>query len=175
VVDSISRRRFLQFLAASPLLAADARSALAQEAVIRQALNIESWLNDGLALPFFLLALAAAAEADAATGPGVVEVFVRSLVLAGAIGGVRGSVRRRSRGRMWSAVEPGRHPRAGGGRLTATTRWAAAFIAAWVASVAFMRRRSACRLCRCWPRTWALYRRLVPRFGAILLGRSWDA
>jgi NhaP-type Na+/H+ or K+/H+ antiporter len=32
--------------------------------LVRQALNIESGLNDGLALPFFVLALAAAAEAE---------------------------------------------------------------------------------------------------------------
>jgi len=115
-------------------------------AVIRQALNIESGLNDGLALPFFLLALAAAAEADAATGPGVVEVFVRSLVLAGVIGGLVGgigaSALTRARdagwvGRQWSQIAT---------LALVVVAFAATdavggsgFIAAWVAGVAFGR------------------------------------
>ncbi len=53
--------------------------------LIRQTLNIESGLNDGLALPF-LLALTAAAEAEQVARHGVLDVFFRSLVLAAVIG-----------------------------------------------------------------------------------------
>lgn len=115
-------------------------------AVIRDALNIESGLNDGLALPFFLLVLAAAVEADAGGGQGVFEVFARSLLLAGAIGGAVGSVgavalvRARAAswvGRRWSQIAVlglivlaySLASRAGG----------SGFIAAWVAGVAFGR------------------------------------
>ena len=42
---------------------------------IRQALNIESGLNDGLSLPFFVLALAAAVETAETGAPNLVEVF----------------------------------------------------------------------------------------------------
>ena len=58
---------------------------------IRQALNIESGLNDGLALPFFVLALARRViESSESGAPGLVEVFARSLVLAAIVGGVLG-------------------------------------------------------------------------------------
>ncbi len=82
-------------------------------AAIRQALNIESGLNDGLALPFFVLALAAAVETTDAGAPDIVEVFLRSLVLAGIVGGAIGwfgaralrSCRERGWvGREWSQI-----------------------------------------------------------------------
>ena len=76
---------------------------------IRQALNIESGLNDGLALPFFVLALAAAVETAESGAPGLVEVFARSLVLAAIVGGVVGWVGARavawSRARGWVGRE----------------------------------------------------------------------
>lgn len=53
-------------------------------ALVRGGLAVESGLNDGLALPFFVLALAAAGEGHG--HPGVVETFVRALLLSGAIG-----------------------------------------------------------------------------------------
>lgn len=52
--------------------------------LIRGGLTVESGLNDGLALPFFVLALAAAGEGQGY--PGVAETFLRALLLSGAIG-----------------------------------------------------------------------------------------
>jgi NhaP-type Na+/H+ or K+/H+ antiporter len=114
--------------------------------LIRQSLNIESGLNDGLALPFFVLALAAAAEAEHVGTEGVAEVFLRSLVLAALIGAVVGwagalmlSLARERGwvGREWSQI----------GTLglvilafTATDHvGGSGFIATWVAGVAFGR------------------------------------
>ncbi len=112
---------------------------------IRQALNIESGLNDGLALPFFLLALAAAEEFETGT-PAPFEVFFRSLFLASLVGGAVGwlgawlLVRSRDRGwigREWSQIATvslvllafALADQAGG----------SGFIATWVAGVAFGR------------------------------------
>ena len=84
---------------------------------IRQALNIESGLNDGLALPFFVLALAAAVETTESGAPGLVEVFARSLVLAAIVGGVIGWVGARavawSRARGWIDASGPRSQRLG--------------------------------------------------------------
>ena len=79
---------------------------------IRQALNIESGLNDGLALPFFVLALAAAVETTESGAPGLVEVFARSLVLAAIVGGVSGgSVHARLHGAAPAAGSDASGPR----------------------------------------------------------------
>ncbi|MFI6661226.1 cation:proton antiporter [Streptomyces sp. NPDC050523] len=53
-------------------------------ALVRGGLGVESGLNDGLALPFFVLALAAAGEGEG--HPGVVVTFLRALLLSGVIG-----------------------------------------------------------------------------------------
>lgn len=53
-------------------------------ALVRGGLSVESGLNDGLALPFFVLALAAAGEGHG--HPGIAETFLRALLLSGAIG-----------------------------------------------------------------------------------------
>jgi NhaP-type Na+/H+ or K+/H+ antiporter len=53
-------------------------------ALVRGGLGVESGLNDGLALPFFVLALAAAGESEG--HPGVVVTFLRALLLSSAIG-----------------------------------------------------------------------------------------
>ena len=53
-------------------------------AVVRQGLNVESGLNDGMSLPFFVLLLAAAAGHESAQGPG--EAFFRALVLSAVLG-----------------------------------------------------------------------------------------
>ncbi|WP_406137148.1 cation:proton antiporter [Streptomyces anulatus] len=53
-------------------------------ALVRGGLGVESGLNDGLALPFFVLALAAAGDGEG--HPGVVVTFLRALLLSGAIG-----------------------------------------------------------------------------------------
>jgi NhaP-type Na+/H+ or K+/H+ antiporter len=59
-------------------------------ASIRQALNIESGLNDGLVLPFFILVLAGAVESEGGTTQGAVEVVLRSLVYAAVVGAAVG-------------------------------------------------------------------------------------
>ncbi|MFI6655283.1 cation:proton antiporter [Streptomyces sp. NPDC050523] len=53
-------------------------------ALVRGGLGVESGLNDGLAPPFFVLALAAAGEGEG--HPGVVVTFLRALLLSSAIG-----------------------------------------------------------------------------------------
>ncbi|MFD4867831.1 cation:proton antiporter [Streptomyces sp. NPDC058412] len=79
-------------LALVGIILAPTDAALGQQAVsnkrvpalIRGGLSVESGLNDGLALPFFVLALAAAGEGQG--HPGVAETFLRALLLSGAIG-----------------------------------------------------------------------------------------
>ncbi|WP_405553306.1 cation:proton antiporter [Streptomyces canus] len=57
-------------------------------ALVRHGLDVESGLNDGLALPFFVLALAAAGGGHGDQGVG--ETFLRALLLSSAIGSVVG-------------------------------------------------------------------------------------
>ncbi|MEV7525549.1 cation:proton antiporter [Streptomyces sp. NPDC091371] len=75
--------------------------------LIRGGLTIESGLNDGLALPFFVLALAAAGEGHG--HPGVAETFLRALLLSGAIGLAAGwtgaSLLRWTLARGWSSSD----------------------------------------------------------------------
>ncbi|WP_329448880.1 cation:proton antiporter (plasmid) [Streptomyces sp. NBC_01426] len=75
--------------------------------LVRGGLTIESGLNDGLALPFFVLALAAAGEGHG--HPGVAETFLRALLLSGAIGIAAGwvgaSLLRWSLARGWSSSD----------------------------------------------------------------------
>ncbi|MCH0563003.1 MULTISPECIES: cation:proton antiporter [unclassified Streptomyces] len=90
--------------------------------LVRQGLNVESGLNDGMVLPFFLLFLAGIPGSSAA-GEGAVGVFWRALVLSTALGLLAG---------------------AGGGRLLCSARargwvtpeWAQLFVPA-VATVAY--------------------------------------
>ncbi|WP_327130047.1 cation:proton antiporter [Streptomyces sp. NBC_01343] len=76
-------------------------------ALVRGGLGVESGLNDGLALPFFVLALAAAGESEG--HPGVIVTFLRALLLSGAIGIAAGwagaSVLRWSAARGWSTPD----------------------------------------------------------------------
>ena len=113
---------------------------------IRQALNIESGLNDGLALPFFVLALAAAIESSESGAPGLVEVFARSLVLAAIVGGVLGwlggvaigwSRDRGWVGREWSQIATVALVFLA--FTIADTAQGSGFIATWVAGVTFGR------------------------------------
>ncbi|MFF3618845.1 cation:proton antiporter [Streptomyces sp. NPDC002467] len=73
----------------------------------RDGLAVESGLNDGLALPFFVLALAAADEGHG--HPGAAETFLRALLLSGAIGVAAGwigaSLLRWSLSRGWSSSD----------------------------------------------------------------------
>jgi len=113
---------------------------------VRQALNIESGLNDGLALPFFVLALGAAIETEGVHGPDVVEAFLRSLVLAAAIGigvgwlGARALSVCRERGwvgRRWSQIATLALVLLA--FASADAMEGSGFIATWVAGVAFGR------------------------------------
>ena len=113
---------------------------------IRQALNIESGLNDGLALPFFVLALAAAVESAEPGAPGLVEVFARSLVLAAIVGGVVGWLGARaigwSRDRGWVGREWSQIATLALVFLAfmiADSAEGSGFIATWVAGVTFGR------------------------------------
>lgn len=58
--------------------------------LIRQSLNVESGLNDGIALPFFTIALAFAAESADLTDTSVAEILVRALVLSTILGAAAG-------------------------------------------------------------------------------------
>jgi len=58
--------------------------------LIRQSLNVESGLNDGIALPFFTIALTAAAETSSVADSGVVEILLRALVLSPLLGALVG-------------------------------------------------------------------------------------
>ncbi|MFJ5519166.1 cation:proton antiporter [Streptomyces griseoluteus] len=102
-------------LALAAVVLAPTDAALGQQAfsnervppLIRGGLSVESGLNDGLALPFFVLALAAAGEGHG--HPGVAETFLRALLLSGAIGIAAGwagaSLLRRSLTRGWSTSD----------------------------------------------------------------------
>ncbi|GGZ33634.1 sodium:proton antiporter [Streptomyces inusitatus] len=80
-------------LAVIGVVLAPTDAALGQQAVsdervpapVRHGLSVESGLNDGIALPFFLLALAAAGEGHA-EHQGPAAVFLLALVASGAIG-----------------------------------------------------------------------------------------
>lgn len=54
-------------------------------ALVREGLNVESGLNDGLSLPFFVLALAAAVPSSG-NGHGIFGVFLLALVVSTALG-----------------------------------------------------------------------------------------
>ncbi|MFI1154032.1 cation:proton antiporter [Streptomyces sp. NPDC020817] len=102
-------------LALTSVILAPTDAALGQQAfsnkrvppLVRGGLTVESGLNDGLALPFFVLALAAAGEGHG--HPGVAETFLRALLLSGAIGIAAGwggaSLLRWSLVRGWSSSD----------------------------------------------------------------------
>ena len=127
--------------------------------VVRDGLNVESGLNDGIALPFVIIFLGLTGEATAGAAPDVLDTFLRALVLSALLGGLVGWLG----GRLVTAA----------GRLgwiartwrplvllaTALLAYACAtvvegsgFIAAWVAGLAAgmatPRRRLGTRRCR---------------------------
>lgn len=115
-------------------------------AAIRQALNVESGLNDGLALPFLTIALAAALEAERADAPGLAEVFARSLLYAAAVGAAVGWLGARTlawsrergwMGREWSQIATLSLVLLAFG--LADVADGSGFIATWVAGVSFGR------------------------------------
>jgi NhaP-type Na+/H+ or K+/H+ antiporter len=138
-------------LALVGIILAPTDAALGQQAVsdrrvpalIRHGLSVESGLNDGLVLPFFLLALAAAGG-NHGDGHGPLETFLRALLLSGAIGYATGflgaHLLRRSAARGWIgpgwrqlltiAIPAVAYP------LTSEAQ-GSGFIAVWVAGLAF--------------------------------------
>lgn len=112
--------------------------------LVRQSINVESGLNDGMALPFFTLALAAAVESAEASAPSVLDVLVRSLVLSTALGCLvgygAGRLLRLARGRGWAADVWGEIATVAvalGAYASAVAIEGSGFIAAWVAGLAF--------------------------------------
>lgn len=111
-------------------------------ALVRGGLGVESGLNDGLVLPFFVLALAAAGEGSG--HPGVVVTFLRALLLSGAIGlsvGWAGAgVLRWSVARAWSSSDWRQFLTLAVPVITYAVCGAAegsGFIGAWAAGLAF--------------------------------------
>jgi sodium/hydrogen antiporter len=119
---------------------------------VRDGLNVESGLNDGIALPFVIIFIGLTGEATGATEAHVVEIFLRALVLSALLGGLTGWLGGRlvvasgQRGWMGATWRPLAL------LATALLAYAAAvivdgsgFIAAWVAGLAAglaVRRRS---------------------------------
>ena len=58
--------------------------------LVRDGLNVESGLNDGIALPFVIVFIGLTQEATGATDPHIVETFARALVLSALLGGLTG-------------------------------------------------------------------------------------
>ncbi|MEU5715376.1 cation:proton antiporter [Streptomyces sp. NPDC020403] len=118
--------------------------------LVRGGLNVESGLNDGMALPFFVLFLAAL-PGTTASQEGAAGVFWRALVLSTAgglaVGVLGGWLLRRSRARGW-ITDDWRQTFvlavAMGAYTLAVVIEGSGFIAAWVAGFAFgvsLRRR----------------------------------
>ncbi|TFV92960.1 hypothetical protein E4P40_00815 [Blastococcus sp. CT_GayMR20] len=111
-------------------------------ATIRQGLNVESGLNDGIALPFFVVLLAAATGDTGSAG--AAEVFLLALVLSTAVGLVAGGLGARllasSAVRGWIGDEWRRVPAlafAAIGYVVTVSLDGSGFITAWVTGLAF--------------------------------------
>jgi NhaP-type Na+/H+ or K+/H+ antiporter len=73
---------------------------------IRRLINVESGLNDGIATPFVLVAVAGAATAEHAAGPGAGEAAVElalGVLIGAAVGGTGGFLIKVARQRGWLA------------------------------------------------------------------------
>ncbi|MCX4585973.1 sodium:proton antiporter [Streptomyces sp. NBC_01481] len=112
-------------------------------ALVRHGLNVESGLNDGMVLPFFVLFLAAIPGTHYAE-EGVAGVFWRALVLSTAlgllVGGLGGRLLQWSRARGWVTGEWRQvYPLAvaAASYELAVVTDGSGFIAAWVAGFAF--------------------------------------
>ncbi|HZB22051.1 MAG TPA: cation:proton antiporter [Blastococcus sp.] len=110
-------------------------------ATVRQGLNVESGLNDGIALPFFVVLLAAATGAESA---GAGEVFLLALGLSTAVGVLIGSLGARvlasSTALGWVGDEWRRVPAlmfAALGYVLTVSMGGSGFITAWVTGLAF--------------------------------------
>jgi sodium/hydrogen antiporter len=111
-------------------------------ATVRQGLNVESGLNDGIALPFFVVLLAAATGDTEGAGAG--EVFVLALGLSTAVGVAVGWLGGRllawSAARGWVSAEWRRVPAvtfAALGYAVTVSLGGSGFITAWVAGLVF--------------------------------------
>lgn len=111
--------------------------------LVRGGLNVESGLNDGMALPFFVLFLAAL-PGTMASEEGAAGVFWRALVLSTAwglvVGGLGGWLLRWSRQRGWISRDWRQTfvlAVAAGAYTLADVTEGSGFIAAWVAGFAF--------------------------------------
>ncbi|MEG3630538.1 cation:proton antiporter [Streptomyces poriticola] len=111
--------------------------------LVRRGLHVESGLNDGMVLPFFLLFLAAVPGTSAAE-EGVAGVFWRSLVLSAAlgllVGGGGGRLLRAAQARGWVSQEWEQlfvPAVAAASYLPAVLVDGSGFIAAWVAGFGF--------------------------------------
>ncbi|MFJ9905251.1 cation:proton antiporter [Streptomyces sp. NPDC101152] len=130
----------------APTDAALGRSAISDPRVpslIRQTLNVESGLNDGLVLPFFVLFLAVI-PGTSYEHQGAADTFWRTLLLSPAIGltvgGAVGQLLHLSLDRRWVASDwrPICGLAAATGAYTfATATHGSGFIGAWVAGFAF--------------------------------------
>jgi sodium/hydrogen antiporter len=110
-------------------------------ATVRQGLNVESGLNDGIALPFFVVLLAAATGAESA---GAGEVFLLALGLSTAVGVLIGALGARvlasSTALGWVGDEWRRVPAvmcAALGYVLTASMGGSGFITAWVTGLAF--------------------------------------
>ena len=111
-------------------------------ATVRQGLNVESGLNDGIALPFFVVLLAAATgDTDSA---GAAEVFLLALGLSTAVGVVVGHLGARllasTTARGWVSDEWRRVPAlmfAALAYVVTVSLDGSGFIAAWVTGLTF--------------------------------------
>jgi len=75
---------------------------------IRRLINVESGLNDGIATPFVLVALAGVATAEHATGPTPLAALAElaiGLLVGAVVGGAGGWLLRLARDRGWAAAE----------------------------------------------------------------------
>ncbi|MEV7774366.1 cation:proton antiporter [Kitasatospora sp. NPDC086791] len=111
--------------------------------LVREGLNVESGLNDGLVLPFFVLFLAAI-PGTATSEEGVDGVFWRTLLLSTAtglaVGWAGGRLLPWSQARRWVTAEWRQVfvlAVAGGAYTVATAEHGSGFIAAWTAGFAF--------------------------------------
>ena len=112
---------------------------------IRQGLNVESWLNDGLCVPLFLIAIGLAeAEGGSPSGQQALRILVEQLgygVLAGAAAGGAGILALRSASRdarhegAWLQILPAATAAAAAGGASAVG--GSIFIAAFVAGLCF--------------------------------------
>ncbi|MEU6255796.1 cation:proton antiporter [Streptomyces sp. NPDC047043] len=112
-------------------------------ALVRNGINVESGLNDGMALPFFVLFLAAL-PGTVTSQEGAGGAFWRALVLSTAlglaVGGIGGWLLRRSRERDWVSRDWRQVfvlAVAVGSYTLAVVVDGSGFIAAWVAGFAF--------------------------------------